>query len=53
MLSGRSIVWDVQSFYEKHADKCPNCGVDLKSLHPQADLYVHYTGACKSKREQP
>jgi hypothetical protein len=27
--------------------QCPNCGKNLRELHPLANIYPHWTGACK------
>jgi hypothetical protein len=35
-----------------HRDLCPNCGWVLKDLAPEANLYPHWTGACKEMREE-
>ena len=33
-------------------EACAHCGVYLRTLHPQANLYVHQTGACKVEAER-
>jgi predicted methyltransferase len=43
---------DINEWYRVHRDLCPNCGWVLKDLHPMANLYPHWTGACKEMREQ-
>jgi len=32
--------------------KCPNCGADLQGMHPMANLYPHWTGACVTETEE-
>jgi hypothetical protein len=39
--------FDINYWYGLNKDKCPNCGWVLKDLHPAANLYPHWTGACK------
>lgn len=41
---------DIRFWYAAvHDVGCPNCGVDFP-LHPEANLYPHFTGACGPKR---
>jgi hypothetical protein len=42
---------DISHFYRVYQDLCPSCGWVLKDLHPAANLYPHFTGACKKLRE--
>lgn len=35
-----------------HDIGCPNCGVDFRDMHPEANLYPHFTGGCVPD-EQP
>lgn len=43
--------FDINAWYRLHRDLCPNCGWVLKDMNPMANLYPHWTGACKELRE--
>jgi hypothetical protein len=40
--------YDIRYWYFYHDGKCPNCGLDLKSMHPLYSLYPHWAGGCKA-----
>jgi predicted RNA-binding Zn-ribbon protein involved in translation (DUF1610 family) len=37
---------EMDSFYVKYQDGCPNCGTVLHRLPPEANLYPHLAGDC-------
>ena len=37
--------FDVSAWYYI-TDVCPNCGEILHEMHPEANLYPHWTGGC-------
>lgn len=40
---------DLGLWYEWYAETgCPNCGINMRKLHPEANLFPHFTGACKT-----
>lgn len=39
--------YDINYWFILHKDLCPSCGIVLKDMHPMANLYPHFTGACK------
>jgi len=40
-------VQDIRLWYTYHDGKCPNCGVDMKSLSPLANIYPHWANQCR------
>jgi len=40
---------DIRYWFAAH-EKCPNCGVVLRDMHPMANLYPHWTGACRGAK---
>jgi hypothetical protein len=46
-ISDEIAAQDINYWYMKHSERCPNCGIDLRTLHPQANLAPHWQGDCK------
>ena len=38
---------DIRLWYTYHDGKCPNCGLDLKAMHPLYNLYPHWANECR------
>jgi hypothetical protein len=38
------IVW-----YRNNNGVCTTCGIDLKEMPPEFNIYPHFTGACKQE----
>jgi hypothetical protein len=43
---------DIRVWFANH-ETCPNCGIVLREMFPMANLYPHWTGACKREQETP
>jgi len=42
---------DINYWFAAH-EKCPNCGVVLRDMHPMANLYPHWTGVCAARGKE-
>ncbi len=43
---------DIRYWYRLH-EVCPHCGAEFKGMPPEANIYPHFTGACKSGEPKP
>ncbi len=40
-------------YWYMHNPTCPHCGVNLREMHPAANLYPHFTGYCAKQAVRP
>jgi hypothetical protein len=50
--SNRQPDMDINYWYRANGGKCPNCGTILRDLPPEANLYPHWSAACRKSLPQ-